>query len=382
MIRAFKYKLRINKLQRISLEEMFEFCRFLYNCALEERIKYHKLAKMNFWKKTGITHYEQALYIKDIRKFMKINIYAQVLLSTLKTLDEAYHNFFRKLKSGQKTGFPRFKSKNDFKSIIFPQITKNLKGKGGIRLLDNNKINIFGVTGDIHVVWHRPFIGKIKRATIKREGDNYFLILTCQNVPKIPLQKTNKDAGIDVGVINFITIDDGNKISNPKFYKKFESKISNIQSIMDKKEKNLVLYARYKKKLQNIHKKISNSRLDFHHKTANELVRKYDSIYVEELNVKQMLQNGHTSLNKFISDCGFYNFRAILGEKAERGDKLLIKVDPKNTSKTCSSCLYINNDLTLNDRIFTCKNCFLSIDRDVNAALNIKRVGINLVNGK
>ena len=181
MHRSYKYRIYPNKTQREALDQIFGFCRFLYNNALEERISYYK--KFN----KSLTYNEQSKELPEIKEVFceAKNVYSQTLQSVLKRLDSSYQNFFRRIKTKSvgKAGFPRFKNKDRFRSILFPQC--NLIN-GGVQKRPNNKLEIFKIPGEVKVVWHRPFQGRCKQVMITKSNEKYYIVLTCVEVPKGP----------------------------------------------------------------------------------------------------------------------------------------------------------------------------------------------------
>ena len=218
MKRTFKYKLAPTKQQILLLEEIFSTCRSLYNAALEERITgYHK-------GKT-ISYKSQAAQLPEIRSSLNLQklIYSQVLQQVLKQNDLAFQNFFQGRKAGRETGFPRYKGRYRSFSICFPQPDPLLIAKRGVNILPgsspkNVKLEIFGV-GKVKLIMHRPILGRCKQVRIKKEADGYYAIFSCEEVPKELLPKTGKEIGIDLGISNFVTQDDGTTFHHPRSYK-------------------------------------------------------------------------------------------------------------------------------------------------------------------
>lgn len=231
---SYKYRIYPNQQQIKILEENFEFCRFLYNSALEERI--------SSYKKLGISqsYEDQSKQLPGIKECFPAEskaIYSQSLQHTLKRLDLAYSSFFKRVKAGAtKAGFPRFKSKDRFRSILFPQsdLTKH-----GVRLLDNKKLKVFGLPGEVKVKWHRPWKGRCKQVSIVKSSDKYFVILSCDDVPLDLLPKTNKEVAIDLGLNNFMTTDDGTKFRHPKPYKTAKEKLKYLNQKLALKKKRI-----------------------------------------------------------------------------------------------------------------------------------------------
>ena len=379
---SFKYRIYPTKAQIKIIEENFEFCRVLYNCNLEDRINDFKSSKTTGVKST-VNYYSQAGQLKQIRKVHseKVkNLYSQTLQHVLKRLDLAYENFFRRVKekkSGEAFGFPRFKTENSFKSICFPQC--DLK-TGGVKKLNNDKLKIKGLPGEVKVKWHRLHEGQCKQVIIKKHSDKFYIILSCDNVPAKHLTKTGKIIALDLGLNCFAMTDDGTQFHHPKPYKTAKEKLAFLNQKLANKKKGSNNRKKVKKQLAKAHEKVSNVRLDFLHKLSNKLVKENDKIIIEKLNIKSMLEAKGFEVNKGnIADASWGEFIRQLKYKAERAGRLVIEVDPKNTSKMCSNCNHIDKGQTLKNRTYDCKSCGLAIDRDQNAAKNILRLGISRV---
>ena len=386
MQRTFKYKLEPSFKQREALFNIFNFCRFLYNSALEERIISYKNNKKS------VSYREQSSFLPEIKTMFPSEtslIYSQTLQQTLKQVDTAYKNFFRRVnEKASKAGFPRFKNQDRFRSILFPQVKSDLSG-GCIKLI-SNKVKIYGV-GEVKIRYYRPFEGIAKQCRIVKQNDNFYLCITCKDVPAKPLPKTGKTVGIDLGLDSFVTMDDGTKFHHPKPYKTSLEKLQYRLRKLALKQRGSNNRNKQKKLVVKTYEKITNQREDYQHKLANKIVRENDVIVVEKLNVKSMLEvkgglqskprssalrsKGLEVSKRNIQDASWSKFVDKLTYKAESADKLIVKVDPRNTSKMCFQCGTIKKNLALRDRIFNCETCGLAIDRDINAAKNIKRLG-------
>ena len=371
MQRTFKYKLEPSFKQREALFNIFNFCRFLYNSALEERITSYKNNKKS------VSYREQSSFLPEIKTMFPKEtslIYSQTLQQTLKQVDTAYKNFFRRVKEkASKAGFPRFKNKNRFRSILFPQVKPDLSGT--CIKLTSNKVRIYGV-GKVKIRYHRPIEGIAKQCRIVKQNDNFYLCIICDKIPAKPLPKTGKTVGIDLGLDSFVTMDDGTKFHHPKPYKTSLEKLQYRQRKLSLKIKGSNNRNKQKKLVAKTYEKITNQREDYQYKLANKIVKENDVIVVEKLNVKNMLEaKGFEVSKRNIQDASWGKFIEKLTYKAESADKLLLKVDPRNTSKMCFQCGTIKKNLALRDRIFNCETCGLAIDRDINAAKNIKRLG-------
>lgn len=360
MRKSFKYRLFTNKTQEAKLDGLFNSARFLYNCALEQRIVCYKQ-----WRKF-INYYDQANSLKEVRSFdegiAQLNFSASQ--NILRQLDKAFQAFFRRIKQGKKPGFPRFKGKDRFRSITFPTYGDGIK-------LKNSKLYIQNI-GHIRIKLHRNLEGVIKTVTIKRQNERFYASFSCNEVPQNILPTSTKEIGIDVGIKSFAVMSDGQMIDNPKYLKQSETKLKEIQSQYSKKRSKTL-----KRKLCRLHEKISNQRKDFQHKLSRKIVDKFGFVFIEKLQPKQMVKNNFKVLNKYINDAAWSQFFNFLSYKAENAGRKLVKVNPKNTTQACSKCgQIVKKDLSV--RAHKC-SCGLEISRDLNAAYNIYRLGHSLV---
>jgi putative transposase len=363
--RTYKYRIYPTNSQIKRLEETFGACRFLYNCALEERIshykKYHK----------GIPYIDQANYLSEIKDLIPEfnNIFSQVLQSTLKRLDSSYKGFFRRVKLGEKAGFPRFKNKDRFRSILYPQKGFALSKSKGLSGKKKCKLKLSKI-GDIPMILHRNIKGNIKTCSIIRTpSEKYYVCFSCDEVPKEPIAKTGKETGIDLGVKNLMTLNNGEKIFNPKFFKKSKDKLASAQRKLSKLTFRNPRRHAVKLHVARLYEKVVNQRTDYYHKAVNKIIKEYDYIYLEDLNIAGMLQNNWRILNREIQNGALGQLIHIFSYKAESADKGKESVDCRNSTKECSGCGEMV-EKTLSDRIHKCE-CGLELDRDHNAAINI-----------
>ena len=286
-----------------------------------------------------------------------------MLQQSLKNLETAYGNFFRK-----KYKFPKFKKKSNNQSFRIPQ---------GIKV-ENSKIQIPKFKEGIPINLHRPLTGDIKSATFSKTPSNkYFVSILCE-VKKEPKIKTSKNIGIDLGIKDFIVLSDGVKIKNPNFNRKHKHKLSKHQKHLSRKTKGSSRYIKQRIKVAIIHEKINNSRRDFQHKLSSKLINEYDLISLEDLSVKNMIKNHKLAYS--ISDSSWSSFVSMLEYKALWYGKSVIKIDRwYPSSKTCNECDYIVDKLPLNVRKWKCPKCGIDHDRDINAAKNILRQGLSNV---
>ena len=362
MRKSFKFRLYPTTSQIKRFEETFDKCRFLYNCALQERISFYKTFKKS---KSYVSQANQLAELKALLPEFN-NIHSQVLQSTLKRLDTSYQFFFK-----TKSGFPRFKNKDRFRSILYPQsgfAVKQQSGKWSRLFL--SKI------GHIPMLQHRNMEGKIKTCQIiKTKTNKWYVVLSCDNVPKEHVAKTNKSIGIDLGVKNYITTSNDEVIGNPKYLNKSLNKLKEVQKRLSKLSMKDKRRRATKLRLARVHEKIHNQREDFQHKVSKKLIEEYDQIFAEDLNIKEM--KSFRNLNRAIGDCAWNSLIQKISYKAERANKKLVLIDPRNTSKMCSECGK-NVDKNLSDRIHIC-SCRANMDRDLNAAINIFNRGMEAI---
>jgi putative transposase len=284
----------------------------------------------------------------------------------LARLDKTYQAFFLRLKRGEKVGFPRYKGRNRYHSFTF-------KEYGNGALLDNGVL-VLSKIGRIRVHWSRPIEGTPKTVTISKEVDGWYVAVSCDNVPIHPLPPTGQETAIDLGLESFATLADGQHICTPAYYRKAEAYLRRCQRRVSRRQKGSRRRRNAVMLLAKAHQHIARQRRDFHHKSARMLVQPYDTIYYEDLRVRNMVQNHH--LAKSISDAGWSAFLIILTFKAANAGKRVQAVNPAFTGQACSGpgCgVIVQKGLSI--RWHSCPACGASLHRDHNAALNILRLG-------
>nr|WP_279232216.1 transposase [Thermus albus] len=356
--KAFKYRLYPTKPQKRDLEKVLSLCRQLYNAALRERREAYKKAQKT------IGFYEQKRYLPEIRAALpeyKL-VHSQVLQDVIKRVDRAFQGFFPRVKKGQRAGYPRFKGKGRYDSFTFPQAEVT-----GVKLQkDGKRVFLHGV-GSVKVKLHRPLEGKIKTATVKREGDDWYIIFVCEVEPK-PLPESHEAIGIDLGTNpHFLVTSDGEMVEAPRYYQKTQEKLAKVQSELSRKKRGSNRYRKAKRQLAKLHRKIANQRKDFHHKLARRLVNRYGTIVHEDLNINGL---SRSYLAKGVLDAGWGQFLQILAYKAAEAGRRVIGVDPKYTSQDCPVCGH-REKKPLWVREFKCPSCGTLLHRDVAAAVNI-----------
>jgi len=356
---TYKFRLEPTDEQKILLNKHFGSVRWSYNYFLNQR----KQEYLN--NKKSITYNQQSKCLTELKtndetEWLK-EVNSQSLQYSLKCLDQAYQNFFNK-----RTQFPKFKSKRNKNSFTCPQFVKN----------DNNLLFIPKFQEGIEMIMERKIKGTIKKATISKTPTGKYFVSILTEMEYQPLQKTNQSVGIDLGIKDFLVLSNGTKIKNHRFLKHYERSLKLNQQSLSRKTSKSVRYEKQRIKVARIHEKITNSRMDLIHKTTSALIKQFDTIYLEDLNVKGMMKNH--KLSKAISDVAWGTFVQVLNYKAGWNDKSVVHIDRFfPSSKTCSKCGWINNNLTLKDREWTCK-CGEKHDRDFNAATNILNEGYRI----
>lgn len=356
--KAYKFRLEPNEEQKSLLAKYFGCTRFVYNHFLSERkTQYDETHKSD-------NYYAQAKKLTELKKdeehawLNEIN--SQTLQHALRHLETAYVNFFR-----GNAKFPNFKSKKSKNSFSVPQYV----------VVKDGKIFFPKFNGGIKFKQHREIIGTIKSATVSLTptGKYFVSILTEQTYE--PYGKTNKSVGIDLGIKDFVITSDGRKYKNNGYTKKYQRKLKQAQQHLSRKQHGSRQYEKQRLKVARIHEKIANCRADNLHKVSTELVRQYDIICVEDLNVKGMIKNH--KLAKHIVDASWGTFIQFLFYKCDLNDKTLVKIGRYYpSSQSCNECGYVNKTVKdLRVREWTCPNCGKHHDRDVNAAKNILKEG-------
>jgi len=361
MLKAYKYRIFPTKGQESHLANIFGQVRFVYNLGLETKISAYAANKTNincFDLNKQITELKntECTWLKDTP--------SQALQMAMRNLDNAYHAFFRG------SGFPKFKNKHGKQSFQLPQ---------GVRLSEDNKQILIPKLKWVVIDLHREFRGLIKTVTISRTVTNkYFVSILVDNKKELPKKKpiTEQTAvGVDLGIKDFAITSDGKKFENKDFFKSTMRKLRIEQRSLSRKQKGSNHYKKQKLVVALLHEKVRNQRQDYLHKISKYLVDSYDTICIEDLAVSNMVKNHN--LARAISDMGWRQLRTMLEYKTDwQGKNLSVigRFDP--SSKTCSNCGNINKELTLKGRDWTCVNCNIEHDRDVNAANNIKNFGL------
>jgi len=359
--RTYRFRLNPNMEQIELLSKHFGCSRFVYNYFLNQRKEQYKLTGKsdNYYAQaktlTNLKKQEETAWLKEVN--------AQTLQFAIRSLEAAYNNFFKK-----RAKYPKFKSKHSKNSFTVPQAASVAGGRLFIpKFKEGIKCRV-----------HREVKGKIGKVTItKTPSGKYFVSVFTEEEYITPLKKTGKSIGVDMGLKDFLVTSDGETFKNNRYTRRYECKLAKAQQHLSRKKKGSRGFENQRLKVARLHEKIANSRADYLHKCSISLVRRYDTICIEDLNVKGMVKNHH--LSKSISDASWGKFVSMLTYKAEWNDKKVVKVDRFfPSSQTCNVCGYVSKQTKdLSVREWECPHCHTHHDRDVNAAINILRFGLN-----
>lgn len=365
MLKAYKYALLPNDIQKEQLKNFFGAARFVYNLGLETKIAAWTSARKNL---TCFDLHKQLTELKQTECLWLNDAPSQMLQFSIRKLDNAYTNFFKG------SGFPRFKNKWAKQSISFP---RGVYIDGGSVFIPKLK--------QVDFIQHRPIgDGEIKTVTVSATTTGkYFISLLINTGEELPLKKkikTNTSAGIDVGLKTLATLSDGTEFENPRYLQHQLKRLRIEQRKLSRKFKKgaheqSVGYYKQKLIVAKLHEKVANQRKDFLHKVSDSITKNYDTICLEDLNVSGMKKN--EKLARSISDVSWYEFTRQLEYKSEWRGKNIIYIgrfDP--SSKICSNCGNIFKELTLDHREWDCPKCGSHHNRDHNAAKNIKNFGL------
>jgi putative transposase len=355
---AYKFRMYPNRQQEAQLDLNLETCRHLYNLALADR-KYS-------YETEGIsrTYEDQAAMLVVEKKDGNFTcVFSQVLQDVLRRLDKSFKAFFRRVKNAEKPGYPRFKGVGRYKSFTYPQV--------GFKL-DCSKLTLSKI-GSIRIFKHREVEGKIKTCTIKKDLLGHWYAILVSEMKDVPQVEPKVAIGVDVGLKNMVALSDGTAIQYPGYYVQAEKKLAVAQRELSRKKKGSINRQVAKTRVAKRHQNIQNHRDEFLHQVSRKLVDSADLIVFENLNISGMLKNHH--LAKHIQDHAWGKLIQFTQSKAAKAGKVVELVDARYTSQKCSQCGIIVPK-TLAERVHRCPNCGLEMDRDINASLNIRTLGL------
>ena len=365
MNKSFQFRIYPTKNQEVKLISTLNTCRHLYNDALAEcrdQAKFNKLItdwQLFPWGKLEwINYYDQAADLTRNKTEYQKQVYTQILQNVLKRVERSFKNFFRG------SGYPRFQGRNRYDSFTYPQ--------NGFKITDDGKLKLSKI-GEVRIFQHREIKGQIKICTIKRDGDQWYASFSVVMDPEPPLEPTGQSVGVDVGLKSLVTLSNGEQVEPPQYLRQSEEKLIKAQRQLSRKKKGSNNRNKQRIKVARIHRTIRNQRKDFTHKVSRTLVNTYDTIVFEKLQIQNMVKNHH--LAKSISDAGWGQLIEFTKFKAEYAGRVVKQVDPRKTSMECCKCGSIQK-MPLSQRTYNCPECGNVMDRDHNAAINIKQRGI------
>lgn len=388
MKRAYKFLLRPTSRQVAALEACLEAHRDLYNAALEERREAWRMCK------TNVSCFEQIRQLKFIRAADPDGQGCWSSTSqglTVRRVQRAFAGFFSRVKKGEVPGYPRFKSESRFNSVEMDN------GDGArwdsVSAGQATRVYMQGI-GHVRVHQHRAVKGVVKTITVKREGNRWYVILSCGDVPAEPMEPTGAVVGIDLGIASFLTTSDGKHVPNPRPLAVVAERLAEAQRSLARKKRGSNR-RKAVRKVAALHGKVRRTRLDHARKTALALVRDHDVIVHEALKVADMTHrpkprpaedgtyelNGAAAkagLNKSIHDAGWGVFLKALRDKAEEAGRVVIEVNPRHTSQRCAECGHVAAGNRATQAVFRCLSCGHEAHADINAAINILKAGLAL----
>lgn len=355
-IKTYKYKLKLTKTQEKICDSWLHTCRYLHNVALEERITAYRMQKKS------ISKYDQYNQLPQIKKDFPFigEVYSDTLQEVLDRVDKAYKQFFKG------AGFPKFAKKDCYNSFTFK---RHFEIYGShIKLPKIGKVKYFN---------SRSINGLPKTATIKKDSSGYFITITVEtNVPEITIDNSNP-VGVDVGIVKFATLSDGSTIESQLFLQPKLKQLKLLQRKLSRQQKGSKSREKTKQQIAKLYRKITNSRLDFLHKTSTNLANKYSVIYIEDLNLQKMTKTANSEITRKMSDSGFGALKERLKYKMKERGKHLGLVNPAYTSQTCNECGTVDKKSRISQSEFVCTSCGFLSNADLLASKNILREGIS-----
>jgi len=407
-IKAYKYRIYANATTTGKLYGVLKLCRHLYNAALQERrdaygIKvkrhpgyYDEETRKQLTRVYTVDYYEQKRELVEIKEVCPEyqEIASHVLQDVILRVKKAYDGFFRRVKKGETPGYPRFVGSTRYRSFTYPDgagwkldAHRRPEGKKGMVRVNLKLSNI----GTVKLHLHRNMTGTSKTLTIKREGEHWYAVFTCDIGKPEPLPTSYEDVGIDLGVTHFAALSTGEFIDHPRYFRKAEKKLAKAQQALSRKKKGSHRRKKAGQQVAKQHRKIRNQRQDFQHKASRKLINQYQIIMLEDLQTKNLtkrpkpkqdeetgkfLPNGASAkagLNKSILDAGWSTFTEMVSVKAAWAGRTVVFVNPYMSSQRCSGCgTVVKKDLS--ERWHRC-SCGTELDRDTNSAKLILNLG-------
>jgi len=363
MLKAYKYRIYPNEEQKTIFAKTFGCVRLVWNLMLKEKLTAYN-NKEKIPRTTPAKYKSEYLFLKEVDSL--------ALANTQLNLEKAFKNYFKNPKHFR---LPKFKKKKNKQAYTTNNVNNNIKID-----FENGLLYLPKIKNGIKIEIHRKFIGKIKSATIVKTTSGLYyasILVETENVKNKVKEPINKVCGIDLGLKDFAIITNGTgiyKIEHPKYLRKAEKRLKRLQKALSRKQEGSKNREKARRKLAKQHEYVSNARNDFLHKLSKAIIDDNQVIVVEDLNVKGMQK---TDLAKPVSDSGFGTFVRYLEYKADWYGRQLIKVDRfYPSSKLCNVCGYKHNELKLSDRYWQCPICGAYHDRDINASINLYKIGM------
>ena len=361
MRKMFQYRIYPTKKQVHKLNDTLEECRWLYNHLLGKRKDTYEHEGISL----SLYQQQETFSILKVERPSLKSVHSQVLQNVAVRVDLAFKAFFRRVKEPAKEpGYPRFKGYGRYDSFTFPQ--------SGFSITHDERV-VLSKIGALKMVYHRPIRGKIKTLTVQKSSTGKWSVSFSVECEPERLPENPSQVGIDVGLKTFATLSDSTEIANPRFFRKEEKALARVQRKHAKLAKGTPERKKHRKVVARVHERIAFRRENFTHQESRQIVDRFGVICVEDLQVNRMVHNH--CLAKSIVDASWSAFFAQLDAKAEEAGRPFIKVNPAYTSQTCSRCGH-RQKMPLAVRIFDCPCCHVQLDRDLNAALTIRALGL------
>ncbi|HKQ75245.1 MAG TPA: transposase, partial [Blastocatellia bacterium] len=348
-IKTFEFKLRISKQFVDAAERELEHSRQIYNAALAERISCYKITGVSLGYNEQSRHLTEARELPEVKRHLRT-----IQRDALERVEEAFNGFFRRVKNGEKPGFPRFKGQDRYRT--FSQKYEKVRPCP----IKGDKLTVPGV-GSCRVRLSRLIEGQSKQLRITRRVDGWYALIVCESPKHEALPPTGRSVGVDVGISSFATLSNGEEIENPRHLESALDNLQRQQRRLSRRQKGSKRRAKQRIKVAKAHLKVSRCRKDFQHKVSTDLVRRFDTITVEDLNIRGMVKNRR--LARAISDVAWGSFFRMTKGKAENAGRRFERVDPRYTSQNCSKCGQ-RQKMPLAVRVYECGKCGAVIGRD------------------
>jgi putative transposase len=361
LLLSFKYRLKTSRKQIEILGEHLRLCRLAYNTFLGYCFDERKAGRGT----PTSTSLNYLLPAMKARTPELEGVHSQVLQNVTKRVRSGFESYWNRRRAGLKSHLPRFRRADKYSSLTYPQ--------SGFSIIDG--VLKLSKIGDVKLIQHRPLEGRVKTLTVTRSPTGKWYALFSSEVEKKPMAGREKAVGLDLGLNSLVALSDGTLIEAPRSYRDAESRLRRVQRSLSRKRRGSRNREKARLRVASVCEKVANQRRDYAYKTARMIVNRYERVYVEDLKITNMVKNRR--LGKSIGDAGWGMLRNALTYMAERSEGVTAFVNPRNTSQLCSRCgAYVRKDLSM--RVHRCPVCGLTIDRDVNAALNVLKRGLEI----